>query len=78
MVSPKRRKVVVGVINEFLKFICKSSESFDKLIITNCVFIMCSPAGNSSQIIIQRRDSINSRDKSRVGRRSFGEYSRRM
>ena len=38
MVSPKRLKVVVGVINEFLKFICKSSESFDKLIITNCVF----------------------------------------
>ena len=38
MVSPKRLKVVVDVISEFLKFICKSSESFDKLIITNCVF----------------------------------------
>ena len=25
-------------MNEFLKFICKSSESFDRLIITNCVF----------------------------------------
>ena len=29
---------MVGSITEFLKFICKSSEIFDKLIITNCVF----------------------------------------
>ena len=38
MVSPKRWNVVVGVITEFLKFIFKSSEIFDKLITTNCVF----------------------------------------